>query len=85
MCNQICNKFSVKKMSTCSMFSLGFVACNPCDKYFFRDDCKKNNGGSLVCPCCMRQVRTNPRSKKNLVVARLWINPICQNPKIRSI
>ena len=71
MCNSICFKFAVKKMSTCSMFSLGFVMCNPCDTYFYRDDCLKNKGGSIICPCCLMQVRTNPRSKKNLVVARL--------------
>jgi len=71
MCNSICDNFSVRKLSKCSMYALGFVSCNPCNSYFYRDDCLKNNGLAMVCPCCLRQVRTNPRSKKNLVVMRL--------------
>ncbi len=70
MCNSICQNFAVKRMSTCSMYSLGFVSCNQCDSFFYRDDCRKNQGGALVCPCCLRQCRTNPRSKKNLIVMR---------------
>jgi len=70
MCNSICKFYAVKKMSTCSMFSLGFVLCNPCNTYYYREDCLKNAGGKLICICCRVQVRANPRSKKNLVVLR---------------
>jgi len=70
MCNSIHKNFAVKKMSTCSMFSLGFKYCVSCDSYYYSDDCLKNKGGSLICPCCRIQVRSNPRSKKNLIVVR---------------
>jgi len=70
MCNRICFKFAVRKMSTCSMYSLGFKMCNECDCYLYSDDCLINNGGSKICPCCFLQVRSNPRSKKNMIVVR---------------
>jgi len=52
------------------MFSLGFVLCNPCQCYFYRDDCLKNKGSKLICMCCRVQVRTSPRSKNNMILVR---------------
>ncbi len=67
MCNRNCFTISVKKLPFCSMFTLGFVFCANCETYLYREDCKK-----LRCPCCRFQVRTSPRSKKSVIMARIW-------------
>ena len=64
MCNSICRFFKVVKNPTLSMFEIGFVRCNNCDVFLKPEDCLKNKGGSKICPCCRKQVRTSPRCKK---------------------
>jgi len=73
MCNGICYKFAITKNPFRSMFGLGFVRCSDCECFLESQSCKKNNGGSLICPCCRYQVRTSPRNKKAMIKVRIWI------------
>ena len=56
-CNGICKKYKALNPSQIGRYAAGQKRCNYCEIFVDYD--------GLVCPCCNRQLRCLPRSRKD--------------------